>query len=94
MPGRKWYSDYREPLGLSPVLPTLVSRRHAVTEEPTQRFEAPSTVSSPLGRAMQCWCLKLGGFDGEPNEDGWAERGQHLPKQQLNIQETLCVWRG
>lgn len=40
---------------------------------------------------MQCWCLKLGGFDREPNEDGWAKRGQHLPKQQLNIQESLCV---
>lgn len=43
---------------------------------------------------MQCWCLKLGGFDREPNEDGWAKRGQHLPKQQLNIQESLYVWRG
>lgn len=96
-PGRKLYSDYKEPLGLSAILPTPVSRRLAVMEEPTQGLEAQHSIQSAgedhVGRTMQCWCLKLGGFDGEPNEDGWAERGQHLPKQQLNNQE-MCVCGG
>lgn len=92
------YSDYKKPLGMSPVLPTPVSRRLAVMEEHTQRLEAQHSIQSAgedhVGRIMWCWCLKLGGFDGEPNEDGWAERGQDLPKQQLNIQESLCVCGG
>lgn len=98
MPGRKWYSDYKEPLVLSPVLSTPVSRRLAVMEELTQGLEAQHSIQSAgedhVGRTMQCWCLKLGGFDGEPNENRWAKRGQNLPKQQLNIQESLCVCGG
>lgn len=46
MPGRKWYLDYKEPLVLGPILPTLDSRRHAVTEKPTHRFEAQHSIQS------------------------------------------------
>jgi hypothetical protein len=42
----KWYSDCKEPLGLSPVLPTLVSRRHTVMEEPAQGPEAQHSIQS------------------------------------------------